>query len=139
MPCSGSRRPRISQIPIPIASPAITIHGESPATLASVGAAPSPIVIAGFCSAVRSGASSPTPAVVAPMAKPTSTTQAPTAPSPTRYQVLPEQPPDRIMPTPKNRPPVMFDTQRSGRRGMSMSPSASITCTPTIATSRARM
>ena len=93
---------------------------------------------AGFCSAVRMGASRPTPAVVAPMAKPTSTTHAPTAPSPTRYQVLPEQPPERIMPTPKSRPPTMFDTQRSGRRGMATSPSASIACTPTIATSRAR-
>ena len=134
----GSRRPRMTQTPNTTASTALTLHRESPATLPSVGAAPTPIVSAGFCRAVRIGASSPTPAVVAPLAQPTSTTPAPTAPSPTRYQVLPEQPPERIMPAPKSRPPTMLDTQRRGRRGISTSPSASITCTPTIATSRAR-
>src|SRR5262245_5056651 len=109
--CSGSPRARHIHTPAISASIAITIHGESPVTLASVGAPPSVVVSAGRCSARRTGSSTPTPTVVAPMAKPTSTTQAPTAPSPTRYQVLPEHPPERIMPKPNSKPPTTFDAQ----------------------------
>ena len=138
LPCSGSRGPRSSQTAPASASAAITIQAGSPVRLARVGAPPSAVASVGFWSSARTGDSTPTPAVVAPIAKPRSTTQAPTAPSPTRYHVLPEQPPERIMPTPKRSPPTMFESQWSGRRGMSTKDSASRTSTPTIATSRAR-
>src|SRR5262245_58046732 len=98
LPCSGSRGARRSQTTPAAASTAITTQGESPSTLARVGAPPSDPVSTGRCSIARTGDSTPTPAVVAPIAKPSSTTQAPIAPSPTRYQVLPEQPPERTIP-----------------------------------------
>ncbi len=115
----------------------MTIHGDSPSAEASVGAPPSGPVIAGRWSAERTGASTPTLAVVAPIAKPSSTTHAPIAPSPVRYHVLPEQPPDRIMPTPKARPPTTLASQWNGRSGMSTSPVAISAWTPIIATSSA--
>src|SRR5712692_5881597 len=102
LPCSGSPRARASQRPTPTSSTAITTQGGTPSTLYSVGASPPPSATVVVCSDTRSGDSAPARAAVAPMAKPSSTTQAPMAPSPTRYHVLPEQPPERIMPKPKS-------------------------------------
>src|SRR5687768_4026063 len=77
LPCSGSLAPRRSQSTAATASTAMTIHGDSPSAEASVGAPPSGPVIAGRWSAERTGASTPTLAVVAPTAKPSTTTHAP--------------------------------------------------------------
>jgi hypothetical protein len=71
------------------------------------------------------------------MANPSRITQAPTAPSPTRYHVLPEQPPERIMPTPKSAPPTRLDSQWSWRTGISASSKLRMTWTPAMATRRA--
>src|SRR5262249_18479760 len=113
-PCSGSRAPREIHVPPAAARTAITIHGESPSALATVGEPPlaCAIVRPGAASAARTGASTPTVVAVAPIANPSSTTHAPIAPSPTRYHVLPEQPPDRIMPTPNSAPPSRLAAQR---------------------------
>jgi hypothetical protein len=114
----------------------MTIQGERPSHEARVGGA-SPDRISGRCSHSRAPASAPTLAVVAPIAKPSRITHAPTAPSPIRYHVLPEQPPDSTMPTPKTRPPITFASQRKGRTGIWTRPAAMSRCAPTTATSSA--
>ena len=52
--------------------------------------------------------------------------------------VLPEQPPERIMPTPKSAPPTRLDSQWSWRSGMSTSSKVRMIWTPAMATMRAR-
>src|SRR6516164_5006027 len=103
LPCWGSPRPRQNQTIAQTASTAMMIHGERWVTLWRVGGDPS-VVMAMRWRAVRAGASTPTPTIVAPIANPRRITPAPIAPSPRRYQVLPEQPPEMIMPTPKSTP-----------------------------------
>src|SRR5262245_61713245 len=68
--CSGSPRDRRIHHAATTASTPITIQGEIPVTFASVGALPSASVSPYRWRARRSGSSTPTPTVVAPMANP---------------------------------------------------------------------